>query len=323
MTKASLRQLGNSDIEISPLGLGTWQFSNANGMVGKYWPALQQEEMTEIVRLSLEGGINWFDTAEVYGKGKSEEALANALNSLGEEANDALIATKWWPALRTSSSITKTIDERLKFLKGRTIDLYQIHQPFSFSSVRAEMDAMAVLLSEKKIRSAGVSNFNEAKMREAFEVLKSHGFPMVSNQVKYSLLDRRIERNGVLVAAKELGITIIAYSPLEQGILSGKFHKNPELLKNLNGPRKYMSSFKPSVLARTKPLIDILEKLAAEYGVSTSQIALNWLIHFHGETIVAIPGASKRHHAKENIGALSFELTKKQMDEIDQVSKQI
>ncbi|WP_042463253.1 aldo/keto reductase [Neobacillus dielmonensis] len=322
-TKVSLRKLGNSDIEISPLGLGTWQFSSGNGMVGRYWPSLKEEEMTEIVRLSLEGGINWFDTAEVYGKGKSEEALANALNALGEKSKDALIATKWWPAMRTSSSITKTIDNRLQFLKGRKIDLYQIHQPFSFSSVKSEMDAMAVLLTEKKIRSAGVSNFNESKMREAYEILKRHGYPMVSNQVKYSLLDRRIETNGVMKAAKELGITIIAYSPLEQGILSGKFHENPDLLKNLSGPRKYMSQFKPAGLAKTKPLIDVLERLAAEYEVSASQIALNWLIHFHGETVVAIPGASKRHHAEENIGALTFELTKKQMNEIDQISKQI
>lgn len=320
---AELRRLGQSDINISALGLGTWQFSKGNGLVGRYWPVMEKEDVRDIVRMSLEGGINWYDTAEVYGKGKSEEALADALNALGEKAEEALIATKWWPAFRTAGSITATIDQRIEALKGRTIDLYQIHQPFSFSSVKAEMEGMAALLKSKKIRSAGVSNFNETKMRQAHDVLKQHGFPLVSNQVKYSLLDRRIEHNGVLSAAMELGITIIAYSPLEQGILSGKFHKNPELLKNVSGPRKYISHFKPSGLAKTQPLIDVLERLAKEYNASASQIALNWLIHFHGETVVAIPGASKKHHAEENIGALTFKLTQSQMDEIDRLSKEV
>ncbi|NHM31619.1 aldo/keto reductase [Neobacillus terrae] len=320
---AELRRLGQSDINISALGLGTWQFSKGNGLVGRYWPVIEKEDVRDIVRMSLEGGINWYDTAEVYGKGKSEEALADALNALGDKAAEALIATKWWPAFRTAGSITATIDQRIEVLKGRTIDLYQIHQPFSFSSIKAEMEAMAALLRNQKIRSAGVSNFNETKMRQAHAVLKDHGFPLVSNQVKYSLLDRRIEHNGVLSAAKELGITIIAYSPLEQGILSGKYHKNPELLKNVSGPRKYISHFKPSGLVKTQPLIDVLERLAKEYNASASQIALNWLIHFHGETVVAIPGASKKHHAEENIGALTFKLTQSQMDEIDRISREV
>ncbi|MGM7683349.1 aldo/keto reductase [Cytobacillus sp. Hm23] len=318
-----LRKLGKSDLEISALGLGTWQFSKGNGMVGRFWPVLEKEEIQEIVTISLEGGINWFDTAEVYGKGKSEEGLADALNGLGDKAKDALIATKWWPAMRTAKSITKTIDERLKALKGRKIDLYMVHQPFSFSSVKAEMDEMAELLKSGKIRHAGVSNFNEEKMREAHKVLNQHGFPLVSNQVKYSLLDRRIEKNGILDAAKEIGITLIAYSPLEQGLLTGKFHKNPDLIKNMSGPRKHFSSFKTSTLERTKPLIDLLDKLADEYNVSSSQIALNWLIHFHGETIVAIPGATKKHHAQENIGALTFKLSQNHLDELDMVSRDV
>ncbi|WP_352222830.1 aldo/keto reductase [Bacillus sp. SM2101] len=322
-TMIPLRKLGKSDLEISALGLGTWQFSKGNGMVGRFWPVLEKEEIQEIVKISLEGGINWFDTAEVYGKGKSEEGLADALNGLGDKANDALIATKWWPAMRTAKSITKTIDERLKALKGRKIDLYMVHQPFSFSSVKAEMDEMAELLKSGKICHAGVSNFNEEKMREAHKVLDQHGFPLVSNQVKYSLLDRRIEKNGILDAAKELGITLIAYSPLEQGLLTGKFHKNPDLIKNMSGPRKHFSSFKTSTLERTKPLIDLLDNLADEYNVSPSQVALNWLIHFHGETIVAIPGATKNHHAQENIGALTFKLSQNHLDELDMVSRDV
>ncbi|WP_407269983.1 aldo/keto reductase [Radiobacillus sp. PE A8.2] len=322
-TMIPLRKLGNSTTEISALGLGCWQFSKDKGLVGSFWAAMKQEDINEIVRLSLEGGINWFDTAEVYGKGESEKALSEALDLIGPVAEAAFIATKWWPFLRTAKSITKTIDTRIDALNGKQIELYQIHQPFSFSSVNDEMKAMVELLKNNKIKHAGVSNFNAEKMRQAHEVLKAEGYGLASNQVKYNLLDRRIENNGVLAAAKELGITIIAYSPLEQGILSGKFHSNPELIKNIKGPRKNGKFFKPAGIEKTQPLIDVLAAKSTKYGVSQTQIALNWLIHFHGDTVVAIPGATKLHHAQENIGTLQFRLSQDDMDEIDAVSKKV
>lgn len=322
-TTVPLRKLGQSETKISALGLGCWQFSKGRGLVGGFWPAMDQKDVNEIVNVSLEGGINWFDTAEVYGKGESENALAEALNKAGDSASNAFIATKWWPMFRRASSITKTIDDRLRALKHRSIDLYQIHQPFSFSSVKSEMKAMAELLRKGKIKHIGVSNFNAEKMKQASDALKEEGFTLSSNQVKYSLLDRRIESNGVMDMAKQLGVTIIAYSPLEQGILTAKFHKNPELIKHIKGPRKYTSYFKQTGLDATQPLIDLLEEKAEKYGVSPTQIALNWLIHFHGDTVVAIPGASKIHHAKENIGTLQFILSQDDLDEIDIVSRQV
>lgn len=322
-TRVPLRTLGKSDTKISALGLGCWQFSKGRGMVGRFWPAMKQEDVNDIVKFSLDGGINWFDTAEVYGKGESEKALSEALNQLGSESDKALVATKWWPMLRTAGSLTKTIDNRLAALQGRAIELYQIHQPYSFSNVEKEMKAMATLIKNNKIKHAGISNFNAKKMKQAHAILKDEGYYLASNQVKYSLLDRRIENNGVMDAAKELGMTIIAYSPLEQGILSGKFHKNPDLVKNLKGPRKFTTFFKPEGLKKTQPLIDLLGEKAQKYGVSETQIALNWLIHFHGDTVVAIPGASKISHAKENIGTLQFMLSKEDLNEIDQVSRQV
>lgn len=321
-TPIPLRNLGKSDVKISALGLGCWQFSKGKGLGGKFWPSMEQKDINEIVRKSQEGGINWFDTAEVYGKGESEKALAIALDELGPKADDAFIATKWWPVFRKAPSITKTIDERLQALGGREIDLYQVHQPMSFSSAREEMSRMVRLLKKNKIKHVGVSNFDLRRMQEASDSLEAMGYSLASNQVKYSLLDRRIERNGVLDAAKEAGITIIAYSPLEQGILSGKFHKNPDLIKNIQGPRKYTTYFKPEGLERIRPLIDLLEEKAEKYGVSQAQIALNWLIHFHGDTVVAIPGASKPHHVEENVGALQFELSRSDLDEIDQASRE-
>ena len=273
-----------------------------------------------IVRISLEGGINWFDTAEVYGSGASEKMLAKSLVSLGKKPGDLLIATKWWPMFRTASNIAKTIDDRLACLNPFPIDLYQVHQPWGFSSEVKEVEAMAKLVQAKKIKHVGVSNFSASKMRSAWETLQKSGINLVSNQVQYSLLNRKIENNGVLDTAKELGITIIAYSPLAQGLVTGKFHDNPELLKNI-GFRKYSSMFKPKGLEKSKPITELVKKLALKYEKTPSQIALNWLIHFHGDAVVAIPGATKAKHAEENTGAMKFRLSPEDMNLLDEVSK--
>jgi aryl-alcohol dehydrogenase-like predicted oxidoreductase len=317
------RTFGTTELRLSPLGLGCWQFSKGQGMVGGFWPNLDGNVIHDIVRISLEGGINWFDTAEIYGRGQSERALSAALDEFGATKEQAHIATKWWPMFRTAGSIPATIEDRLKALGGRSIDLYQVHQPYSFSSVSAEMKQMAKLVQQGKIRYVGVSNFSAAKMREADRVLRQYGLRLASNQVKYSMLDRRVERNGILETAKELGIAIIAYSPLEQGILSGKFHKNPELVRSIKGPRKWMGAFKPGGLNRTRPLIDLLDKLAGRYGASPTQIALNWIIHAHGETVFAIPGASKPHHTVENVKATAMRLTTDEIGELSELSARV
>jgi len=316
---ASLRSLGKSDLMITPIGLGTWQFSKQQNMAGKFWPTLDDDVIQRIIKTSLEGGINWFDTAEVYGNGASEKALAKALGENGQKPGDIKVATKWWPMFRTASNILKTIDQRLEALSPFPIDLYQIHQPWGFSNEKAEMEAMARLVKKHKIHYVGVSNFSAAKMRSAWETLQKHNIQLVSNQVRYSLLDRKIESNGILQTAKELGISIIAYSPLSQGLVTGKFHENPELLKNI-GMRKYSSVFKPAGLEKSRPLVTTIKELSLKYDVSSSHIALNWLVNFHGDTVVAIPGATKESHAKENTGAMSFSLSTEDMSLLDQKS---
>ena len=315
-----LRNLGNSDLQVTPIGLGCWQFSQRANLAGKFWPSLNDETIHDIVRLSLEGGINWFDTAEVYGNGNSEKMLVKSLVELGNKPGDVFIATKWWPMFRTASNIVKTIDERLNCLSPFPIDLYQVHQPYGFSSEVKEMEAMAKLVRERKIKYVGVSNFSASKMRSAWKILQKSGISLISNQVRYNLLNRKIETNGVLNAARELGITIIAYSPLAQGLVTGKFHDNPELLKNI-GYRKYSTMFKPQGLENSRPVIELVKKLAIKYEKTPSQIALNWLIHFHGEAVVAIPGATKAKQAEENVGAIKFKLTQEDMNLLDEVSK--
>ncbi|CQR55418.1 aldo/keto reductase [Paenibacillus riograndensis] len=323
MAAAGLRPLGQSTLSVSPLGLGCWQFSRGKGIVGKYWGNLEDADILEIVRVSLEGGMNWVDTAEIYGGGKSEEALAYVLDQLKREGRPyatPLIATKWWPLFRTANSITSTIDERIRCLGGRDIDLYQIHQPFSLSTIASEMKAMAGLVQAGKIRNVGVSNYSAKQMTEAHHLLRQYGLNLVSNQVKYNLLDRKIDRNGTMEAAKALGISIIAYSPLQQGILTGRFHKDPAQIRAVSRVRRIQSGLDDKSLARSKPLIDSLTVLADKYGATPGQIALNWLIHYNGETVVAIPGASKVRHAQENIGALGFRLEKDELEHLNDVS---
>ncbi len=314
-----LRPLGSTSLMVTPIGLGCWQFSKQNNLAGKFWPTLNDDLIGKVVELSLEGGINWFDTAEIYGNGASEKALAKALLAAGKKPGEVLIATKWWPMFRFASNIAKTIDERIDALKPFAIDLYQVHQPWGFSNEKSEVRGMAELVKRKLIRAVGVSNFNAKQMQNAWETLDGLGIPLATNQMPYSLLDRRLESSGVMDTAKKLGITIIAYSPLAQGVVTGKFHDNPELLKNI-GMRKYSSKFKPAGLEKSRPLITLIKKLAEKYNVTPAQVALNWMIYFHGEMVVAIPGATKEIHVKENTGAMTFRLSDEDMGLLDRES---
>lgn len=305
----SLRSLGRSPLRISAIGLGCWQFSEGRGLGGRYWPALPQETVDRIVAASLSGGVSWFDTAAMYGDGRSEAALAKALTAAGKVDGDVVIATKWWPMFRTAGHIVATIADRRARLAPFGIDLYQVHMPFALATTAAQMNAMADLVAARQVRAVGVSNFSAAKMRAAHRTLAGRGVPLVSNQVRYNLLDRRIETNGVLDSAKELGITIIAYSPLAQGVLSGKFHRDPGLIRTRPGPRKWMSAFGSRGLERSRPVVAALEEVARDHGVLPSQVALNWLVHANGDTVVAIPGATSPGQAAENARAVEFRLS--------------
>ena len=318
-----LRQLGKSKIMITPIGLGCWQFSGGKSIVGKFWGNLEQETINQIVKASLENGINWFDTAEAYGGGQSELALAEGLQSAGVKPEKAIIATKWLPYGRFASSIINTVDIRLKKLIPYPISLFQIHNPNSFSSVESQMKAMAALLRAGKIRAAGVSNFNLKQMQRATDALKAEGFELASNQMRYNLLDRRIEKNGVLDFAKEKGITIIAYSPLAQGILTGRFHKNPNLVKSLSGLRRFLPAFQRGNIHKSQPLMDELKSIAEKYQVTPAQVELNWVIHFYGETVVAIPGATSVKQAEQNAAVMKFTLSRDELTRLDRVSWEV
>lgn len=315
-----LRRLGKTDLLVSPIGLGVMELSGGGGLLGRMYPVIPQEEKNAIIKAAVDGGINFFDTAEMYGAGVSEESLANGLKAAGIADKDVIIETKWQPILRTANNISKTIDDRLRFLGGYSISNYMIHQPMSFSSPEAEMNAMADLVEAGKIKSVGVSNFNPARMRRAYAALDKRGLPLALNQVRYSLIHREIETDGTLETARELGVTIVAYTPLGSGILSGKYHKNPELLEQKTGLRKNLLKRK---IERTRMLIAALDEIAVTHDVTVAQVALNWVIHFNGEIVVTIPGATKVWQAQESAGAMNFVLSANELEKIDQISRKL
>lgn len=319
--KIEKRHLGKTDLQVTPIGLGCWQFAGGKGFLSRsWWNSPPQEEVDKIVRIALEGGINWFDTAELYGHGSSERALATALCKAGSVNSDVVIATKWAPLFRTANNIPLTIDKRVECLSPCKIDLYQIHHPHAFSSVEAQMDAMAGLVKEGKIRYIGVSNFSAMQMRRAHAALANHGLLLASNQVRFNLVNRNPEKNGVLDAAKELNISLIAYSPLAQGLLTGKFHKNPELITKLPFMRRMLLGRR---VERTRNLIEKLDDIASSRNCSLSEVALSWAVNYHGDTILAVPGATRIEHVHQNIGALTSKITPEEMASLDKESRLI
>ncbi len=310
------RKLGDTDLLVTPIGLGCWQFSNT----AAFWNKPPQEEINQIIKTALDGGINWFDTAELYGRGESERALATALCKADYNNKDVVIATKWMPFLRTARNITRTIGQRISCLSPCNIDLYQIHMPYSFSSIEAQMDAMAALVKQGKIRYVGVSNFSADQMRRAHKALAKHGLPLASNQVQYNLRRREPDNNGLIATARELNVSIIAYSPIAQGLLSGKLHDNPELVKKLPFMRRLRLS---GEIEKTRSLVKKLKSVAAAHNCSPTEVALSWLVNFHGDIVVAIPGATKIDHVRQNIGALTLKLSSQEMADLDAESRAI
>jgi len=319
------RDLGRTGLSITPIGLGCWQLQQGKGMTGGMWSVLDQETMDAIVSAALRGGISWCDTAEAYGRGASERALATALRHSGIEPGRVLVATKWLPILKPARDLRGDIDERLGCLAPYPVDLYQVHIPWSRSPVAAQMHEMAELVRAGKVRAVGVSNFSAKRMAKAGAALQAESIPLASNQVRINLLDRAIENNGVLELAREHRVTLIAYSPLAQGILTGRFHDDPSLVKALSRSRRSRLTgvgkfLTPEGLARTAPLIAELRAVGEAHGATPGQVALAWLITYYGEAVVAIPGASRPEHATESAGAMDVRLTAAEIERIDHLS---
>ncbi|NHI88099.1 MAG: aldo/keto reductase [Candidatus Thorarchaeota archaeon] len=314
------RSLGKTDIRITPIGLGAMEFSGGKGMIKYLLAPVPPDTQDEVICTAIENGTNWIDTAELYGSGYSEISVAKGLKAAGVKPEDVVISTKWFPILKRAKSMRKSARKSIERLAPYPIGLYIIHMPYSVSSVKTQMKEMANLFESGLIRAIGVSNFSKSRMIKAHEALEEWGIPLAANQMQFSLLHRNIETNGVLEAAKDLGVTIIAYTPLGQGVLTGNLHHSPTLLH-------YMPRLRRSRLSRqlekTHALIETLESIACEHEAKAAQIALSWTTTYHGDTIVAIPGASKTYQAEQNAKAMRIQLTSEQKEAISSISLEL
>src|SRR5579859_4587949 len=225
MISIDQRSLGASGLIVPALGIGIWSWGDKT--IWGYGGSYTRDDITQAYHSCLDAGLNFFDTAEMYGSGESERLLGECRR---EDGRPIIVASKFAPPLsrfsRTRSSarsLLKALDNSLARLGIECIDLYQIHFPSPLLKIDDLMDVLAEAARAGKIRAVGVSNYSASQMRQAHARLARYNIPLASNQVHYSLLHRYPETNGVLDACRELDVALIAYSPLEQGVLTGKY----------------------------------------------------------------------------------------------------
>ncbi len=262
---------------------------------------------------SLDEGIRFIDTAEVYGMGKSERFLGEMLKNTEQPM---LVATKFFPYPWRLHRwfMGNALKNSLERLGLERVDLYQIHWATPIIPPETLMDWMAEQVKEGLTRTVGVSNFNPNQTVRAYSSLARKGIPLASNQVQYNLIDRTIEKNGLLKRCTELGIRVIAYSPIAKGFLTGKYSAD----KLPPGPRAANAA---SILHRIQPLLKLMTKIGQDHGgKSNAQVALNWCIC---KGTLPIPGAKNAEQARQNAGALGWKLTPEEVAELDKVSDEV
>lgn len=306
-------QLGTNGPTVTRLGIGTWAWGDK--LFWNYGKNYGETQVREAFEAAVDAGITFFDTAEVYGLGESETLLGQFIKQTHQPIQ---VATKYGPLpwRWDGEAVSEALTQSLNRLQLDRITLYQVHWPFTFlMSQKTLMDALALEVQRGRIEAIGVSNYSAAQMREAHQLLAAQGVPLAVNQVRYSLLSRQIERQGILREARELGITILAYSPLAQGLLTGKYTSEQQP----NGPRQWDSRFSQSGLQKIEPVLNLLRQLGEKYNRTPAQVALNWLMA--QPAVIPIPGAKTAQQAQQNAGALGWKLTDEEIVRLEEVSR--
>jgi aryl-alcohol dehydrogenase-like predicted oxidoreductase len=312
MTQLDMIPLGKTDLRITPLGLGAWQWGDR--MMWGFGEGYSTGDVRAVFDATLEAGINWIDTAELYGRGTSERLLGQFIHASGVTP---IVATKFAPLpwRVRQGELLKALRASLNRLNLSRVDLYQIHFPMVPVPIETWMTALAEAVKAGLTRAVGVSNYNVEQTLRAHAALAKCGVALASNQVEYSLLQRASEKSGLVKVCRELGVTIIAYSPIGKGVLSGKYtsHNPPP------GPRA--RRYNREYLAKVQPLIGLLKEIGqAHDGRTPSQVSLNWLMC---KGAVPIPGAKTVQQAKDNAGALGWRLSDEEVRALDQASDQL
>jgi len=308
------RQFGNSDMQITPLGLGTWAIGGGGWAFG--WGPQDDEASIATIHRALDLGINWIDTAAVYGMGHSEEIVAKALKG---RSNRPYVFTKGSRVWNDQGEITSSLKEQslrrevensLRRLQTDTIDLYQLHWPNPDPDIEEGWSALAKLKSEGKLRYIGVSNFSVEQMERARKIA-----PITSLQAPYSLIKRDVERD-ILPYCQEHNIGVIVYSPMMSGLLSGKMTR--ERIDNFpeDDWRQRNEEFQEPRLSRNLKLASLLQDIGYPYNRTTAEVAIAWTLR-HPAVTGAIVGGRRPEQVEEIIGAAEFRLSESELEQIE------
>lgn len=280
-----------------------WQYGRSHG----------EQDAHEAFLACLAEGITFIDTAEIYGGGSSERLVGKFAEQSGKPV---LVGTKFFPMpwRLGASRVPAALRGSLTRLRREAVDLYQIHWPSPLLSVEKMMDGLRMCVEAGLTRTVGVSNFDQSLMLRSYSALARYNIPLASNQVHYSLLNRTVEKNGLLKRCAELGVRLIAYSPLELGLLTGKY--GPDNPPPGNRAVRYLH-----LLPRIPPLLKLMTEIGQDHGGKFSaQVALNWLIR---KGTLPIPGAKNADQALQNAGALGWSLTDEEMAKLDAASDEV
>ncbi len=303
--------LGRTNLTVSPLCIGTWAWGDS--FFWSFGKEYNETDLKQAFDNAIAAGVTFFDTAEIYGLGKSEQFLGQFMRQTDQPIQ---IATKYMPLpwRFSAQAVHDAVTESLKRLGVNSVALYQVHMPFDFfMGKKTLMEALAEEVKQGRIGAIGVSNYSADQMREAQGYLAAKGVPLAVNQVRYSLITREIEANGIFNTAKELGVTILAYSPLAQGLLTGKY--KPENADSVTGARKLDPRFSRQGLEKLMPVIDRLTQIGAKYDRTPAQVALNWLIA--QGNVIPIPGAKNASQAQQNAGAIGWAMEPEEVEQLD------
>ena len=308
------RQLGNSDMQITRLGLGTWAIGGGGWAFG--WGPQDDEASIATIHRAIDLGINWIDTAAVYGLGHSEEIVAKALKGRSDRPYVFTKGSRVWndQGEITSSlkeqSLRREVENSLHRLEVDTIDLYQLHWPNPDPDIEEGWSTLAKLKSEGKLRYIGVSNFSVEQMERARKIA-----PITSLQAPYSLIKRDIERD-ILPYCQEHNIGVIVYSPMMSGLLSGKMTR--ERIDNFpeDDWRKRNEEFQEPRLSRNLKLASLLQDIGYPYNRTTAEVAIAWTLR-HPAVTGAIVGGRRPEQVEEIIGAAEFRLSESELEQIE------
>jgi aryl-alcohol dehydrogenase-like predicted oxidoreductase len=288
------------------MGVGTWSWGDR--FFWGYGHGFGRGDVSEAFQVSFEAGIEFFDTAEAYGQGASERILGELEKDVGI---DLRIASKFmpYPWRLTKRALLDALERSLERLGRERLELYQIHWPLPPVPIETWMEALAEAVERGLVQAVGVSNYSQTQMERARAWLARFGIPLRSNQVLYSLMDRKAEKTGLLGACKRQGIALIAYSPIAQGLLTGRYSMNhpPPLRRRVRIRR--------ARLARAGFLVAELRRIGEAHGGKTpAQVAINWVMC---KGAIPIPGAKNGAQAAENVGAMGWRLSGDEVAALD------